>query len=332
MADLARMAGVDVSTVSRALSDSPRVKPETRQQILTLADEIGYEVNAAARNLRKRSTRTIGIVVPIDPALGQTISDPFYLKMVGAVTGAAAARDYDLLLTVPRSDGRVAEQRLLRAGKVDGLIVIGQAGRADRLNELASVTDKLVVWGGALGGARYTVVGSDNEGGGYTMTRHLLGLGRKRVLFVGDTALPEVALRYDGLRRAHDDIGVAHDTELVLPLGFGASTVAGRTAALIASGVRFDAVFGASDVLALGAMKAIQEAGLAVPGDVAVGGYDNVADAVHASPSLTTISQDIEEGGALMVDLLLRKLDGERVESVTTRTDLIVRASTEAVP
>lgn len=327
MAELARLARVDVSTVSRALSDSPKVKQATKDHIRAVASEVGYEVNAAARNLRRQSTQTIGVVVPIDPARGQTISDPFYLEMLGAISHAAAARDHDLLLTIPQSDGQVAERRLLRSGKADGLIVIGQAGRAERLNALAEATDRVVVWGGRLDEARYTVVGSDNVRGARAATEHLLSRGRRRVLFLGDAVLPEVALRRRGFAEAHEGAGLTPDPDLFLPLSFGAVTAAQEVASLLEDGAAFDAVFAASDVLALAAMQAVRARGLRVPEDVAVVGYDDVSQAALASPPLTTVRQDITLGGALLVDLLLRKVAGEEVRSRLTPTELVVRAS-----
>ncbi|NNU16226.1 substrate-binding domain-containing protein [Parvularcula sp. ZS-1/3] len=328
MADLARAAQVDASTVSRALADSPRVKQATKDHIKAIAEKIGYEINISASNLRKQATKTIGVVVPIDPTRGQTISDPFYLEMLGAVTTAAADRDYDLLLTVPKSDEKVAEKRLLTTGKVDGLIIIGQAGRKERLNALAQSTDRIVVWGGALEDARYTIVGSDNVEGGRTAGRHLLSLGRRRILFIGDTSLPEVALRYEGFQSAMASQGVEHDPDLMLPLGFGASTTVRDVLNLVEDGLKFDAIFAASDVLAIAAMSALQKAGREIPEDVAVVGYDNVGQAANALPSLSTIDQNIALGGELLVELLLRKIRGEKVRSELTSTDLIVRAST----
>lgn len=327
MAELARVAEVDVSTVSRALSDSPRVKQSTKDHIREIADKIGYEVNVTARNLRKQSTETIGVAVPVDPAWGQTISDPFYLEMLGAVSTAAAKRGYDLLLTVPQNDARVAERRLLRSGKVDGLIIIGQADRADRLNSLSQITDKFVVWGGVFDDARYTIVGSDNIEGGRSATLHLLGQGRTRILFVGDTSLPEVALRHEGFRKAHQERGVEVIPDLALPVGFGARNTAAFVTQKIVEGEKFDAIFAASDVLAMSAMAAVTQAGLKIPTDVAVVGYDNVTASATAMPPLTTIDQNVAYGGEMMVDLLLKKIRGEKVRSALTPTELVVRRS-----
>ncbi|HCE20961.1 MAG TPA: LacI family transcriptional regulator, partial [Hyphomonas sp.] len=132
MAELAKLAEVDVSTVSRALNDSPLVKEKTKRLILDIAAETGYAVNASARNLRRQSSEAIGIVIPLRPESGQTISDPFYLEMVGAVSQAASRNGYDLIVSIPREDETIAERRLLQTGKADGLIVIGQAGMSQR--------------------------------------------------------------------------------------------------------------------------------------------------------------------------------------------------------
>lgn len=327
MSELAARAGVDISTVSRALSDSPLVKEDTKERVRAIAEEMGYVVNAAARNLRRQTTQTIGIVVPIDPAKGQTISDPFYLEMVGAVSNAAAKRDYDLLITIPQSDSQIAERRLLQAGKVDGLIVIGQAERSDRLNVLAASNDKVVVWGGAIENVGYTLVGSDNIGGGRSAVEHLFCIGRKKILFIGDIALPEVALRYEGMTQAHKAAGMSHDLRLILPLNFSALTADREVRRALKDGPEFDAIFAASDVLAMAAMRTLLAEGVDIPGDVAVIGYDNVGSAKMAAPPLSTVDQNIAMGGEVMVDLLLRKLAGEKVESKLLPTELIIRES-----
>lgn len=328
MTELARLAKVDISTVSRALSDSPRVKQATKDHVRAIAKKIGYEVDVSARGLRTGSTQTIGVVVPIDPSRGQTISDPFYLEILGAISHAASRRDYDLLLTVPQSDEQVAEARIFRSGKVDGLIVIGQARRGERLNTLAQSTDRVVVWGGRVDEARYTIVGSDNVNGGLSATKHLLSMGRRRILFVGERALPEVELRYQGLLAAHQAYRIEHDEALIVPLAFGALDAHRTLMQVIERGVPFDAIFAASDVLAMAALQVLATKGMRVPDDVPVVGYDNIGQAATTSPPLTTVDQNIALGGEIMVDLLLRKLKGEIVESRLTPTDLIVRQST----
>ncbi len=327
MAELARLAEVDVSTVSRALNDSPLVKPHTKEAILKIADDIGYTVNVAARNLRKQSSEAIGIVIPLAPGSEQTISDPFFLEMVGSVSHAASQHGYDLIVSVPQDEMQIAERRLLRSGRADGLIVIGQAGRTERLDAMNANNANIVVWGGADKTPKYTLVGSDNVKGGRMATSHLLSLGRERMLFLGDVELPEVALRYDGYKRAHAEAGITHDPTLILKLNFGGQSAFDAVAKFIDDGQSFDGIFAASDVLAMAAIHALQSRGKTVPIDVSVVGYDNIGQANMSTPPLTTIDQNIAQGGQIMVDLLLAKINGKPVKSEFTATELVVRGS-----
>ncbi len=327
MAELARLAEVDVSTVSRALNDSPLVKPNTKKHVLKIATQTGYAVNASARNLRRQASQAIGIVIPLAPGSGQTISDPFFLEMVGAVSHAASKRDYDLIISVPQSETEIAERRLLMTGRADGLIVIGQAGRGERLNELDRTQSNIVVWGGRDKKHPYCVVGSDNVKGGRLATDHLLKLGRKRILFLGDIELPEVALRYKGYKDAHKPFNQEIDPSLILKLNFGGETAFTVIKDFIALGIKFDAIFAASDVLAMSAIHAVRGMGKTVPTDIPIVGYDDVGQAAMSTPPLTTINQNITRGGEMMVDMLLKKMAGESVNSAYTPTTLIVRQS-----
>lgn len=327
MAELAREANVDVSTVSRALNDSPLVKPHTKEHILKIADEMGYAINVAARNLRKQSSGTLGIVIPMNPETGQTISDPFFLEMVGAVSHAASQAGYDLIISVPPSESEIAERRLLMTGRADGLIVIGQAGRSERLNASGVADKNIIVWGGQDEAARYVVIGSDNVKGGFMAAEHLLSLGRRNILFLGDTQLPEVKLRYDGYLKAHKAVETPINPNLVLRESFGGQTVFDAVCDFFEEGHDVDAVMAASDVLAMSAIHAIRSLGLRVPEDIPVVGYDNVGQAELFTPALTTIDQNIAEGGRLMVEMLLDKIAGKPVASTTTPMQLIVRQS-----
>lgn len=327
MQQLAKLAGVDVSTVSRAMSDSPLVNAETRENIVRIALQTGYEVNVAARNLRRQTSQTLGIVIPVRPESGQTISDPFFLEMIGAVSHAASQRGYDLIISLPQDGDEQTEQRLIRTGRADGLIVIGQAGREERLNALGPLLNKIVVWGGKIGAPKYTLVGSNNLDGGRLAGEHLLETGRRRILFVGDIDLPEVALRFEGFKRALRAYGLSFEKELLLRENFGGETSFSAIRTYAQARPSFDALFAASDVLAMSAIQALQSLGRVVPDDVAVVGYDNIGQSGLATPPLTTVDQHIKIGGEAMVDLLLRKLSGEKVKSHLTPTTLVVRKS-----
>lgn len=327
IADLARLANVNPSTVSRALNDSPLVRQETKEKILTLAKEVGYVMNVSARNLRRQSSEMLGMVIPMRPGSGQTISDPFYLEMVGAVSNAASKKGFDLIISVPQGDGEIAQRRLLETGRADGLLVIGQAGHLHQLNSLGTYSDRIVVWGAKIQGARYTVVGSDNKLGGELAAKHLLGLGRRSILFIGNKSLPEVKLRYEGFCEAHRAFHRSHSSRLLLEEDFGGQSVYSHVRDLAESGVKFDAIFAASDVLAIASIHALRASGKSVPDDVSVVGYDNIGQASMMTPALTTVDQHISLGGEMMVDLLLKKLEGNIVKTRLTPTELIVRQS-----
>ncbi len=327
MTELARLANVTPSTVSRALNDSPLVSRETRDQIAALAARTGYVINASARSLRRQSSEAIGVVIPLRPESAQSISDPFFLEMLGAISHAASKRGFDLIVTLPEDASESAERRLLLTGRADGLIIFGQAGRIDRLNALGELSDKIVVWGGKLKGSTYTLVGSNNRLGGRLAAEHLIAAGRRRLLFIGDNTLPEVDLRFKGFLDAHATAGLRHAPSRILSIDFSSETSFSRIAAFLPKAPLFDAVFAASDVLAMAAIQALNAAGRRVPEDVSVVGYDNIGASALTVPGLTTVTQNIRESGEIMVDLLVRKLAGETVRSRTVPTSLIVRGS-----
>lgn len=328
MSGLAKLSGVDISTVSRALNDSPLVNDKTKALILQLAHETGYAINARARNLRKQSSQTLGIVIPVYPGSHQTLSDPFLLEMIGAVSQAAAKHDYDLIINLPLSPSDISERRLLVSGKADGLIVIGQAGRTERLNSLGDSANRVVVWGGMIDAADYTLVGSDNFAGGRLAGQHLCDIGRRRIVFLGDIELPEVKLRYEGLVSALQGQGSEQQAPLPIPSSFDGHEAYRKVLELCDGRTAFDAIFAASDVLGIAAIHAVQASGLRVPEDVAIVGYDNIGQADMVSPGLTTIDQNIALGGEIMVNALIDKIAGKLVSATLTPTRLVIRGST----
>jgi DNA-binding LacI/PurR family transcriptional regulator len=327
MADIARMAGVSVSTVSRALSGSELVNEETRVRVADLARSLNYVVNVSAQNLRLQQNRTVGVVVPYEAATGQHVSDPFFLRLLGAIADALTARGFDMLLSRVSAEHLDAAAQYHDTGRAAGVILIGQWHHHDQLNELAARRVPLVVWGAQLPQQLYCTVGSDNLAGGRLATQHLLDQGRKRIAFFGDTELPEVALRYEGYVQALRKRKLAVDPELLRPVPFVAERSRAETRAMLASKLEFDGIFACSDVLALTAISTLLEAGKRVPDDVAVVGYDDIDMAAYAHPSLTTVRQPIAAGADALVNALLTVIQGRRGEPVVLDTELIKRAS-----
>lgn len=327
MADIARLAQVSASTVSRALADSALIPEAKRLEIQKIAAEAGYVVNQSARSLRLRRTETIAVVLPIGHEAGQLITDPFFLEMLGHLADAITLRDYQVLITRMARTSPGWLDRIVRSQRQDGIIVIGQSDQHAVLDETASRYPAMVVWGGQIAGQRYCSVGTDNAGGGRAAVAHLLSLGRQRIAFLGQPELPEIGLRHTGYQQALRQAGIEPDPALLVPAHFTTEAAYEAARALAASGTAFDAVFAASDLIALAAIKAFTAAGLRVPQDVSVVGFDDVPMAAGASPALTTVRQDLGRAARTMVDLLFRRIAGDETPSATLPPELVVRAS-----
>jgi DNA-binding LacI/PurR family transcriptional regulator len=327
MAEVARRAGVSLSTVSRALAGSALISEETRGLVRRTAEKLGYQVDAAGSSLRTGMTRTIGVVIPLAHADNQGFSDPFFLEILGALADELAARGYSMLLHKVTTDPAIWIQSIARGRRADGAVVIGQSLHHASLDQLAGAGFPVVVWGTQLPGQRYLCVGSDNERGGYDATAHLLAQGCRQIAFLGDPAAPEVAARHEGYLRALREAGIAPSRQLEVAARFGGDTAYQAVSALLDAGTAFDGIFACSDVFAINAMRALAERDRKVPADVAIVGFDDIAFARYTTPPLTTIRQDYQMGARLLVDGLLRRLRGETSAAAVIPATLVVRAS-----
>jgi len=327
MSDIAALAGVSASTVSRALAGSGLVAKAKREQILQLAREAGYVVNTTARNLRLQRTETISVVIPLAHEANQPLTDPFFIEMLGYLADEITQRGFGVYLQkiVPPMEDWLP--KLVASGRSDGVIVVGQSTEHATLEAVASHYLPLVVWGGRAGDTTYCTVGSDNEAGARAAVDHLIRLGRRRIVFFGDPSLPEISLRYRGYLAALEAAAGAFEARHVLPTHLTADDAVVAMGDFVRSGAPFDAVFAASDLVAISAIQAITAAGMTVPDDIAVVGYDDIALAAHTNPSLTTVRQDLRRAAAALVDLVFRRIAGEDAPSLVLPAELIVRRS-----
>ncbi|WP_313804391.1 substrate-binding domain-containing protein [Sphingobium sp.] len=323
--DLARIAGVSVSTVSRALTAKGALNKETRRRIQELAAKHGFQLNVAAQNLRLGRTGAIAVLLPLGHERGQHLSDPFFMAMLGFLADELTERGYDLLLSRVLPDGDDWLDNFIRTGRVDGVIIIGQSDQSAVLDRTAERYGPLVIWGAHAAHYRYLTVGTDNQAGGALAARHLLEKGRDRLAFFGNVAVPEFAARYEGFlsalpadMRGKVDLVHAHVTP----------EASHRVAAdYFVAGHRPDGIFAASDVTAMSVIAAAAEQDIRVPDQLSVVGFDDVPLAQLANPPLTTVRQDIRQGAHLLVDLLCRRLAEEDTASVQIAPELVVRES-----
>ena len=330
MQELADIAGVTRGTVSRALSDSPRVNEKTKARIRKLAEKHNYRVNQQARNFRLRKTGVIAVVFMLDIKSEQHMSDPFFLEMLGGIADCLAEHDLDLFL----AHAPVADVLELKDSRVfqnsDGVIFIGQGTQHDKLNIVAKSDKPVVVWGAPMPGQAYCRVGGDNVNGGYLATKHLLEAGRRNIAFFGDIKLPEIALRFSGYQKALREFGIEFNAALQAAIPFEMQHAREALLQFYGDNRNFDAALCSSDVMALSVIATLNETGLTVPGDVAVVGYDDIGLASYGNPSLTTIRQNIRSAGRVLVESVLGLINGESVTDTTLASELVVRKSSDA--
>ncbi|WP_407469433.1 LacI family DNA-binding transcriptional regulator [Xanthomonas campestris pv. raphani] len=329
--DIAYLAGVSQPTVSRALRGSPMVNEDTRQRILRIARELNYKVDKNASSLRLRNAGTLALLFFEDPTADDSLINPFFHSMLGSITRACALQGYDLLVSFQQlSKDWQADYE--DSNKADGIILLGYGDYQEsrqRLQLLVEQGTHFVRWGAALPGQPGISIGSDNYQGGLDITEHLLAQGCRRIAFLGHASnhYPEFEERYRGHVAALALQHVVADAALQ----FDAITteLSGYTAclSLLDSGQAFDAVCAASDLIAIGAMRALRERGLRVPQDVAVSGFDDIALAASVAPALSTVQQDTKQAGALLVESLVALIRGDAAQSRTIPVRLAVRES-----
>jgi LacI family repressor for deo operon, udp, cdd, tsx, nupC, and nupG len=327
MADIARRAGVSVSTVSRALAGSPRVTPATRRRIAQLAGEAGYVLNQVAQGLRLQRSRQLLVILP-------TIANPFFAEVVLGVEEEAQARGYGVLIgnTSGAPEREAALGRHLLTGVVDGLLVL--MGRIPSVLSDIAAAHRVVAISERVPGSGIATVTIDNAAAAQEAVAHLLALGHRRIAHIMGRARSNVALqRVKGYRAVLSAAGLAPDESLIAPGDFSVAAGEAAMRRLLALPQPPTAVFCGNDEMAVGAIRAARARGLHVPADLSVVGFDDVPIAAAYDPPLTTVQQPRHEMGRAAAALLIDQLAGkERPGSdAPLPYRLIVRESTGPV-
>jgi LacI family transcriptional regulator len=305
---VAREADVSVATVSRALNGTGPVREEIKQRVLAVSERLHYVPHSAARSLVTRKTGTIGVVLP-------DIHGEFFSEVIRGMDGASRHRGYHLLVAGSHSDnGEVAAVVRATRGRVDGLVVMAPDLDTDSFARDVPAALPVVALNCRLVTPGVDSISIDNYGGAFAMVRHLLSLGHRRIAFIkGPDRNFEASERLRGYQDAMRAAGTAAGDAAEIAGDFTEAAGADGALAALRLRPRPTALFAANDSMALGAMGALAEAGLAVPDDVAVAGFDDIPVARYVSPPLTSVHVPIAELGARAMERLLLALDrGER--------------------
>lgn len=323
--EVAERAGVSTATVSRALSGTGRVRESVRARILEAARELSYRPNRAARDLRVRSSRAVGVLIP-------DIENPFFTSLVCGIEDVLRKTDYSLLLASYNEDPVQEERRLevFRADGVRGLIFAASSSPSRLYTELGKAGMALVAASRDAPRLPVDQVTVANQDGAYAATSHLVQLGHKRIAMInGPLALTTARDRQAGYEQALHDAGLSLDESLMVHSAFRQADGYSAMQQLLSTATPPTAVFAASNLLTLGALQAIHERHLAIPDEIAIVGFDEMPWAMSLRPPLTTIAQPAFDVGRTAAELLLARVREPALprRQVVLETKLIVRSS-----
>ena len=327
IADIARLANVSKSTVSRALNDSPLIGDETKERIRAIAREHNFRINAPARRLSLKQSRTIAFVTHAYHK-DFSVADLFGLEILGGISKGLYTKGYDMLVVhVDPRDTDWAHQ-YLDSGRADGFILMTSTRKQSHIKTLVEMGAPFIIWGIPQPDCGCCSVSGDNFNGGKLATEYLIRSGRQRIAFLGGPAYElEVKLRYSGYEAALRESGKSTDPELLAYGNFSDTSGAEAMERLLRQAPDLDAVFVNSDLMAISAMDMIRENDRRVPEDIAVVGYDDLSIAEHSYPPLTTIRQNVPLAGKLLAQNLIQYLETGVVTNVTIPVELIKRKS-----
>lgn len=302
--DVARMAEVSPSTVSHVINKTRYVSPATRERVQKAMEALNYQPNRLARSLRARQTHTLGVLLP-------NSANPFFAEVLLGIEAACFDLGYNIILGNANDDPQreLFYLEVLLSKQVDGILLVSTGGYGEALEILERHDAPVIMvdrWPGAL---QIDAVLTDNEGGGLLATRYLLSLGHRRIgCITGPSLLTPSAARVTGYRRALREAGLEVDETLIVGGDFQHQSGYRACQQLLALPEPPTAIFVCNDMMAVGALCAVHEAGLSVPADVSVIGFDDISLASYTVPRLTTIAQPSYEMGRIAVERLIQRL------------------------
>jgi len=332
LVEIAKQAGVSRSTVSRVMTNHPSVDPETRSRVLAVAEQLNYQPNLAARSLAAGKTHVLGLVIPM--GVRTLFIDPYFPLLIRGISAACTANDHSVMLWLAEPEyERRTMGRILSGGIIDGVILASALMDDPVQDALIKSNFPFVLVGRHPGDDRVSYVDVDNRDSSRQAVTYLLSLGYRRVATItGPKNMIAGSDRLEGYLLALHERGVPYDPDLVVESDF--TEEGGYNAMQQLLPREPDALFAANDVMAMGAMRALREAGKSVPDDVAVIGYDDMPFAVHSSPPLSSVRQPIYRTGMVAAETLIDMIsqpDGAP-RRVIMPTELVIRESIGSGP
>ncbi|MFK0386408.1 LacI family DNA-binding transcriptional regulator [Agrobacterium sp. NPDC090273] len=321
--EVAALAGVSIATVSRALQQPDKVRPETRKKVFDAVRQANFVPNAQAASFRRQSNNTVILLV-------RDIGNPFYLEIYKGVEEAAGEAGYKVLMGDARNDeNRVATHiDMVRQKHADGLILMTGQFPSDLLDQ-GDALPPIVIASETVAGITLPTVKVDNRAASQNAMRHLIEAGHKRIVHLAGPFPESLAKeRFDGYQDALLEAGIGFSDELVVTGDYSIEAGRQAIAALIENGISFTAIFASSDQMAIGAISELRARGLSVPSDISVIGFDDIIFANAFEPPLTTVRQPRQEMGRKAMALMVDRLNGKRAaETIILDTELVVRGS-----
>ncbi|MBN1897961.1 MAG: LacI family DNA-binding transcriptional regulator [Spirochaetes bacterium] len=332
--DVAKKAGVSFMTVSRVINKKINVDENTRQKVLKAIRELGYYPNVLGRGLNRNKTEAIGVVIP---TCSHLFSTQYYLELLRGVEQYCAIAGYGMLLYPARDDsGMIDYQKLYQERRVDGMLIIAPPVKDDQLKIIVKKKVPFVVLDGHQAGSsdkRIVFVDADNRGGASEAVQYLIDQGHKKIAHIaGWKTVANGRDRLFGYKSTLKKNGISHKDDYIREGDFTEITGYYKMKDLLGLKDRPTAVFAANDLMAIGAIRAVQETGLGVPGDISIVGFDDIPSAKYSNPPLTTVHQMTFQMGFEAVKLLIENiLQDKWAESRVMETKLVVRESVKSL-
>ena len=328
--DIAERVGKSIPTVSRALGDFADISPETRREVQRVAREMGYEPSVTARNLQRKRTDAIALIMP--PARNLRFSDPFFGELISGVVERTGEHGFTLAISTDTSDDpRETYLKQIRSRQADGFIIVRTRRQDDRINLLREHNVPFVAFGRTDGDNDFHFVDEDGTAGVRQVVDHLIDLGHRRLACISEPlSLTKSYQRVAGFWQGLDAHGIEQGDDLFIEANFRQQSGEEAAEHLLAMAEPPTAIVACNDLLALGAMNAVRKRGLAVGRDVSVTGFDDIMLAEYANPGLTTVHLPAAKMGSLVADMLVRLIKQETLaeEQIIIDPTFVLRAST----